>query len=69
MVGVDCAACHVGAVTRGTATLPLLGAANLFDLNAFYQELFGSMGVMLLDEGTRLQFIRDLAAQDPRKRS
>jgi mono/diheme cytochrome c family protein len=65
MVGVNCAACHVGAVTRGTATLPLLGAPNLFDLNAFYQELFGSLGVMLVDEATRLQFIRDLAAQDP----
>jgi mono/diheme cytochrome c family protein len=63
MVGVNCAACHVGAVTRGAATFPLLGAPNLFDLNAFYQELFASLGVMLKDEGTRLQFMRDLANQ------
>ncbi len=53
MVGLNCAACHVGAVTRGANSLPLLGAPNLFDLNAFYQELFGSLGVMLADEGTR----------------
>ena len=57
-----------GATSRrdvGANTLPLLGALNLFDLNAFYQELFGSLGVMLADEGTRAQFMKDLAAQDP----
>ena len=63
MVGVNCAACHVGAVTSRAATLPLLGAPNLFDLNAFYQELFASLGVMLKDEATRLQFLTDLAKQ------
>jgi hypothetical protein len=65
MVGVNCAACHVGAITvSGNPTpLPLLGAPNLFDLNAFYQELFASVGVTLKDEESREEFVANLVKQ------
>jgi hypothetical protein len=63
MVGINCAACHVGAVTFHGQNIPLLGGPSLFDLNAFYQELFASLGVTLKDEGSREQFLADLAGQ------
>ena len=63
MVGLNCAACHVGALTFNRQSMPLLGGPALFDLNAFYQELFASLGVTLKDEGSREQFLADLAAQ------
>lgn len=40
MVGVSCAACHVGRATAKGRSILLIGAPNLFDLNAFYAELF-----------------------------
>jgi mono/diheme cytochrome c family protein len=61
MVGVNCAACHVGAVTFRGQDVPLLGAPNLFDLNAFYNELFHSVGVTIADPGSRERFLADLA--------
>jgi hypothetical protein len=44
MIGVNCAACHVGKVTYGGKSVILDGAPNLFDLNNFYLELFASVG-------------------------
>ena len=63
MVGVNCAACHVGAVTFKGRNMPLLGGPNLFDLNAFYNELFSSLGVTLKDDASRGQFLADLTKQ------
>lgn len=63
MVGVNCAACHVGALTFRGQCVPLLGAPALYDLNAFYNELFSSLGVTLKDEDSRRQFLADLAKQ------
>ncbi len=40
MAGVSCAACHVGRATVKGRSILLIGAPNLFDLNAFYAELF-----------------------------
>jgi hypothetical protein len=63
MVGLNCAACHVGAVTWKGQHVPILGAPNLFDLNAFYQELFASLGVTLKDDASRREFLADMASQ------
>src|SRR5690349_236205 len=40
MIGVNCSACHVGAVSRTGRTLRIDGAPNLFDIETFYGELF-----------------------------
>ncbi len=40
MVGVSCAACHVGRIDYKGKSKIVIGAPNLFDLNAFYAELF-----------------------------
>jgi mono/diheme cytochrome c family protein len=63
MVGVNCAACHTSALTCRGREYPLLGAPNLFDLNAFYQELFASLLVTLGDEKTRSEFTETLVKQ------
>lgn len=64
MVGVNCSACHVGALTfRGKPLPPILGAPGLFDLNGFYNELFASLGVMLKDPPSRQEFLEELARQ------
>lgn len=63
MVGVNCAACHVGAFTFRGRCIPVLGGPSLYDLNAFYNELFSSLGVTLKDDDLRRQFLTDLAKQ------
>jgi hypothetical protein len=43
MVGVNCAACHVGRLRYHNKDLPITeGAPNLFNIDSFYQELFQS---------------------------
>jgi mono/diheme cytochrome c family protein len=63
MVGVNCAACHVGGLTFRGRLFPLLGGPNLFDLNAFYEELIGSLTVTFLDEELRGEFRQALVEQ------
>jgi hypothetical protein len=63
MVGVNCAACHVGELHYGAAPsrLRIDGAPNLFDIEAFYNELVSSMQAALTDTDmlTRLLFGRE----------
>jgi hypothetical protein len=62
MVGVNCAACHVGEIHYGAgARLRIDGAPNLFDIEAFYNELVSSMQAALTDPDmlTRLLFGRE----------
>jgi hypothetical protein len=41
MVGVNCAACHIGRLRCHNKDLPVIeGAPNVFNIDAFYQELF-----------------------------
>jgi cytochrome c peroxidase len=61
MVGVNCAACHVGLVTYKGKSVRVDGAPNLFDLNAFYTELFDTAQANV---GTMVAFLGQ-AAEDP----
>lgn len=42
MIGINCAACHVGQFTYGGKTLVVVGAPNQFDITAFFKELADS---------------------------
>jgi hypothetical protein len=42
MVGVNCAACHVGEIRVDGTAIRIDGGPNLFNLDGFYQELFES---------------------------
>src|SRR5688572_4115090 len=54
MLGVNCAACHVGEIVYGNGTrLRIHGAPNLFDIQAFYNELVSS-ALTTLKQPTRL---------------
>jgi hypothetical protein len=64
MVGVNCAACHVSFVTyKNNPPYRLLGAPNMFDLNAFYQELFLSLAAAVVDDEAQLEFMEAVANQ------
>jgi len=63
MMGVNCAACHVGALSYRGKHFPLLGAPNMFDLNTFYQELFASLLVTIADDESQLEFMDRLEKQ------
>ncbi len=61
MVGVNCAACHVGRLRYKNKDLPLIeGAPNLFNIDAFYQELFQSAAETVKDQGKLEAFLNEL---------
>jgi hypothetical protein len=61
MVGVNCAACHVGRLRYHNKDLPIIeGAPNLFNIDAFYQELFQSAAETILKRDKRETFLNDL---------
>jgi hypothetical protein len=61
MVGVNCAACHVGRLRYKNKDLPVIeGAPNLFNIDAFYQELFESAAEIVLKREKREAFLTDL---------
>jgi mono/diheme cytochrome c family protein len=67
MVGVNCAACHVGQVTyKKNKPIRIDGGPALFDVEGFYQEAFTSVAATLRDPRELLAFLGRLN-QNPRK--
>jgi hypothetical protein len=60
MVGINCAGCHVGELTRGGKSVRLVGAPNLFDINTFYVKLFEAATITAVEPARRAQFLEDL---------
>ena len=61
MLGVNCAACHVGELRRGNnPPIRIDGAPNLFDVNTFYAELFESMAATVADDAKLIAFLETL---------
>ena len=61
MVGVNCAACHVGRLRHNGNDLPIMeGAPNTFNIDAFYQELFQSAAETFLKRDKLETFLSDL---------
>src|SRR5262249_2067074 len=61
MVGVNCAACHVGRLRYKNIDLPIIdGAPNTFDIDAFYQDLFRSAAETVLKADKFSTFLSDL---------
>jgi len=61
MIGVNCAACHVGELTYGDKKVRIDGGPALFDMEGFYQEAFLSFGAMLRDRKLLLAFLERLS--------
>src|SRR5579871_1283758 len=63
MVGVNCAACHVGEISRNGRSLRILGAPNLFDIEGFFTDL-GVSAVATARSAPRLvRFLNRLARE------
>jgi cytochrome c peroxidase len=61
MVGVNCAACHVGRLRYNNKDLPIIdGAPNTFNIDSFYQELFQSAVETVLKRDKFERFLGDL---------
>ena len=61
MVGVNCAACHVGRLRYKGNDLPIMeGAPNTFNIDSFYQELFQSAAATVLKRDKLETFLSDL---------
>jgi mono/diheme cytochrome c family protein len=61
MVGVNCAACHVGGLRYHGKDLPVIeGAPNLFNIDAFYGELFQSARDTVEKRDKFESFVNDL---------
>jgi mono/diheme cytochrome c family protein len=65
MVGVNCAACHVGQVAHRGKALTVDGAPNLFDIEGLYQEIFRSVEATLRDRKELVAFLERLAKAKP----
>ncbi len=63
MVGINCAACHVGKITYKDQEKLILGAPNLFDLNGFYLELFQSAGDTAKDPKRLAEFLERIGKE------
>src|SRR5262249_45760895 len=57
MIGVNCAACHVGQMTVKDAVVRIDGGPNLLDIEGFYQEAFRSLAATLRDRTLLLAFL------------
>jgi hypothetical protein len=64
MIGITCAGCHVGEITRNGRRFRIDGAPNRFDLNSFYQKLFEATELTLLDSKRFSEFKKALANQE-----
>ena len=61
MVGVNCAACHVGRLRYKNKDLSIIeGAPNTFNIDSFYQELFLSAQAVVRDPDKLETFLNDL---------
>jgi mono/diheme cytochrome c family protein len=65
MIGVNCAACHVGELRVGAKVVRVDGAPNLFNLDRFYERLFESVKETLHDRKELLAFLDRLRRTDP----
>lgn len=66
MLGVNCAACHVGEVWYKGAVVRVDGAPGLFDIQGFYAEMFQSAQATVAKRERLVAFLRKLAANGPR---
>ena len=67
MVGVNCAACHVGRLRYKDKDLAIIeGAPNLFNLDSFYQEVFVSVLETFRKTDKREAFLSELEKLGPR---
>lgn len=60
MVGVNCAACHVGELVIGNTVVRVDGAPNLFNLDRFYEQLFESAKATLSEPARFRTFLERL---------
>ena len=61
MVGVNCAACHVGRLRYNNKDLPIIeGAPNTFNIDSFYQDLSESAAKTILNQDKFETFLSDL---------
>jgi hypothetical protein len=61
MVGVNCAACHVGRLRYNNTDLPIIeGAPNTFNIDSFYEELFHSAAETVRNRDKFEIFLSDL---------
>ena len=68
MVGLNCAACHVGQIAFGGKSLRIDGAPNLFDANMFFTELVEAGQGIIANPKELLGFIERLHAVKNRSR-
>jgi hypothetical protein len=67
MVGVNCAACHVGRLRFKCKDLPIIeGAPNTFNIDSFYEELFKSAAETVLNRDKFERFLSDLGKLEAR---
>jgi mono/diheme cytochrome c family protein len=66
LIGVNCAACHVGQITHGDKSLVIDGAPNMLDIESFYQEIFQSFDATLRDRKELIAFLKRLKSNGPR---
>ena len=63
MVGINCAACHVGQIAYAGKSLRIDGAPNLFDGNGFFTELVEAGQGILASPTELIEFLERLHAQ------
>ena len=67
MVGVNCAACHVGRLRYKNKDLPIIeGAPNTFNIDSFYQELFKSAAETIKKRDKLETFLSELGKLEAR---
>src|SRR5262245_38390077 len=66
MLGVNCAACHVGEIRFKGAVIRVDGASSLFDIQGFYEEMFQSAAATLTHRDRLVSFLKTLEANGPR---
>ena len=65
MVGVNCAACHVGQIQFGDTAVRIDGAPNTFDMFGFAKELAESVQATVTSPTKLLTFLRKVHEQHP----
>ena len=66
MLGVNCAACHVAEIRYRGAVVRVDGAPALFDISAFFAEMFQTAKETFTDPKRLAPFLRTLKANGPR---
>ncbi len=66
MIGVNCAACHVGQLTQRGRALRVDGASNLFDITMFYTDIADSTKATIKDPEKLWAFVKRYLADKER---